>query len=776
MPLSIRFRRWILAGLVLVMTLNQLAHHHREFWDQQESPSTMEQAVLLSSLSRVSEHKSLTIEAPSSATADTINGVPKILWLYWDQGLKHLEELGLSASPNKYQADYACVKAWELLHPTWDIRIVDQAQAMQLAPKFARLASIRRNDTAVDESKICQTKLSNMFRVEVLSLYGGVYTDTSICPIRPLDDFLPQLVDPNGFYVPHLFNVAGAMNRWQLAQFERCNIHGSTAPSSYHGSMKKKPELAESARMFSNFFMVAPPGHFLMQRLGQAYFTQLLETARSIPDNVDVCDHLPYFIFHCTFIRTLLRDPQVEQRWVDFRNWVQRDNGEHMGEGICFGGSKHSKISRNINHTLTKCPAVKKQTGRFLDYVKSRAYLNDIQTRPWERKHNNTPNAQSSSLSWDTNQQDIRAHQNKSMVPHPKLLAHQDNNTVTAAIGKHWILPNVLLAGVPKAGTTAIYAYLKKHFGTKDFSMPTEDRPLCLSRPVSQHTDKEPHFFDSFYDKGVSFYSSLYEHCTTASSSSSSSSSSSFRPLIVDATPDSFSRATHIGAFYHTFATRKQRRALKIIMVLREPMARELSWYHHMEYEYKHSVSADQRPFYTKTIESASSNPTMGNRSTTTLQTFHEHMETTVWPKLTNHSQPSPDPYAYALYAHWLQQWFVEFRRPQQILLIHYDELKRNARHAMRRIQDFLNLPPPPLHERRRHRLLVPYANVKRDPNLHTPSCSVKQEWLDRLEPYNQQLYQLVAENPGPAMEQRPFPHFTPPPSCQGGQGINETL
>jgi len=87
---------------------------------------------------------------------------------------------------SKYSADYHCVQAWLKLNPNWDIRILDKAEAMKLAPKYAILA----NDTT---GRINKVKASNVLLLELLTLYGSVWSDTSNCPFRPLDNFVPSM-------------------------------------------------------------------------------------------------------------------------------------------------------------------------------------------------------------------------------------------------------------------------------------------------------------------------------------------------------------------------------------------------------------------------------------------------------------------------------------------------------------------------------------------------------------------------------------------------------
>ena len=77
-------------------------------------------------------------------------------------------------------------------------------------------------------------------------------------------------------------------------------------------------------------------------------------------------------------------------------------------------------------------------------------------------------------------------------------------------------LPNFLLVGAQKAGTTATYAYLRKQEGVcGTFTDPNGDNR------------KETHFFDktSDFKLGLEHYSSKFSHCDSSK-------------LILDATPN----------------------------------------------------------------------------------------------------------------------------------------------------------------------------------------------------------------------------------------------
>ena len=326
-----------------------------------------------------------------------------------------------------------------------------------------------------------------------------------------------------------------------------------------------------------------------------------------------------------------------------------------------------------------------------------------------------------------------------------------------------WILPNVLLAGVQKSGTTAVFEYLRRTFGSRNTSTPTHDHPLCIARilPGMRHyQNKEPHFFnDVSFRKGVSYYSSLYEHCQPQSPSPE------FTPLILDATPNSFTRADRIAHFYKTHATPEQFRSLKILIILREPVRRELSWYHHMERDIKKHLQKhlpDQAlPTYVRSLRRP--NTTDSKNETTiapSLITFEERMNQSILPTLINGRGPNRD--FYSVYARWVKEWFLHFDRSQQILLLSYDELKTNPQRFVERLHAFLQQPPPKEESTgsSRNRAVVPPANSIHAKDQDMPSCELQKKWYDIFEPYSQEFYKLLNASSGPPMEQSPFPPF----------------
>jgi Sulfotransferase domain len=106
----------------------------------------------------------------------------------------------------------------------------------------------------------------------------------------------------------------------------------------------------------------------------------------------------------------------------------------------------------------------------------------------------------------------------------------------------------------------------------------------------------------------------------------------------------------------------------------------------------------------------------------------------------------------YGYYAHWLKKWSKLFDRKRQILVLSFTELVQHPQRLLRRIHDFLDLPQTiPLELTREN------TNEKKTP---PPPCKDQLEMAKYFEGPNRELYKFLEDNPGPVVEQRPFPKF----------------
>ena len=272
-------------------------------------------------------------------------------------------------------------------------------------------------------------------------------------------------------------------------------------------------------------------------------------------------------------------------------------------------------------------------------------------------------------------------------------------------------LPNLFIAGAQKGGTSTIHTRLSPLVcEPKVFP---EDKVLLDDGLILRQ--KEVHFFDDGrrYHSGVDFYRARYSNCT--------------KFYAVDSTPDYLPLPQRIREFYEQHGNASE---LKIILSLREPVAREISMYHNMV----------RQRFALR----AWASPVLGKNDT--VRTFEEYVRQYLFQRKNFHN-------SYGNYARWIPGWLDNFDR-SQILIVAYDELKRNSTSFWNRIETFLDVKIPPAES-------TGVVNPSRpsDP----VSCELQQELSTRYQASTEQLYKLLEQNPGPSMEQRPFPRFRQP-------------
>ena len=270
------------------------------------------------------------------------------------------------------------------------------------------------------------------------------------------------------------------------------------------------------------------------------------------------------------------------------------------------------------------------------------------------------------------------------------------------------IVPNVLLIGAQKAGTTTVAHWL--------FSL----NSMCKAQRFENeppHYRKEVHFFNKQdrFTHGKEFYARRFEHCGSSE-------------FVIDATPVYARVATRIGDFYRQLRMISSPFGhisnLKVMMILREPVSRELSAYNHMKHTY---------------------NGVTGNSSLTLKRNYSSFDEYVGEDNLSDLGH----------YSTQLRQWFHALSR-EQILILSYDELKGDPTTFQRRIIDFLGLPLNSLKSKMKSK------NEKSFPGKESVlSCQTRDKLGVRFQPHNEDLYALLTQNPGPPMEQKPFPEFT---------------
>lgn len=298
-------------------------------------------------------------------------------------------------------------------------------------------------------------------------------------------------------------------------------------------------------------------------------------------------------------------------------------------------------------------------------------------------------------------------------------------------------IPNLLIVGTQKAGTTSLYAYLS-------------DKPYVCT-PTSfegepRHFRKEVHFFDKQkrFNAGLQFYQRRFAHCQKQKRNMAGDRGIRY---LLDTTPGYVKFATRVHEIYQQAGTQDHGQ-LKVILTVRNPVHREISIYNHMMGDIL--THPEGPPRWAKA--------TLTNRTDGRLLTFAQHARLVT---------ENPQRYgSQNLYARWLREWTRFFDR-SQILVLSFDELQRDRPSFLRRLHAFLQLPPHDDGKPAR----IPHINAKNAhwrgdktdksaPMDQSVPCVLQDSLAARLTPHNDAFYQWMQQHPGPVSEQRPFPRF----------------
>lgn len=298
-------------------------------------------------------------------------------------------------------------------------------------------------------------------------------------------------------------------------------------------------------------------------------------------------------------------------------------------------------------------------------------------------------------------------------------------------------LPDILLIGAQKAGSTSLANWLF-HCG------------ICSPRVFDDEPKfyrKEVHYFDDDgrYEQGTSFYAQRFAHCGPSTSSTGTSTGSS-EHLAMDATPATMLYADRVRRTYEEWDGGSMVDRVKILVVLREPSARELSWYNHVTYKCRSGVDDSGRNY-------THSHCYNYGRS---ISSYSEYVNQVTLKSLDVATTKRSD-LCRGYYAYLLKEWIQQFDR-RQILILGYDEMVQNDEALAQRVQSFLGLDPLQSPGR------IESRNAKENEyKVRQASCDMQHQLDSVFGPLNEALYELLENNPGPDMEQRPFPRFMSP-------------
>ena len=208
-------------------------------------------------------------------------------------------------------------------------------------------------------------------------------------------------------------------------------------------------------------------------------------------------------------------------------------------------------------------------------------------------------------------------------------------------------LPDFLIIGAQKAGTTALYAYLRQH-------------PAITGPPW-----KEVSYFDRQYRRGPGWYrgnfpNRLYLRRARARTGAT--------PVVGEASP---------SYVFHPFAPERVAAlvpGVRLIVLVRNPIDRALSHYHH-------EVALGREPLSFEDALDAEEARMQGELERMRDPSYFSH----AW---WNHTYASR-----GLYAEQLQRWLELFAR-ERLLVLPTDDLGTHPAETYGRVLEFLGAPP----------------------------------------------------------------------------------
>ena len=367
------------------------------------------------------------------------------IWMYWDKGLAHLR----SQTSGKYATDALCVEAWRTLYPEgggddggggrWEARLLDGAAARELAPAFAELWDHPHR------KRLHAATLSDLLRVELLSRYGGVWADTSVCPTRRLEAWLPEaLAAREGLLFQYM--EPAAMTMPALKRFATC--HEDEGISS------------QDARSIRTFFVaVSHPHNKIIDAWHEAQHEWMLRRA-----NCDACQHgrYPYFISHCLLTVLRIKNPTLE---AHFQRIFTADAAHPLPYQVCIVWEEDTWSFAKHRDTCSyykkpqRNPALKK-------YIMSPEYMEDIRGLP---KASNRPKSSNGSTTPHEARQTAAAKGagGEGVAPRDAatLLFRPIDGPMAVAREEaqghgRFCRPNYFTIGTRKGGTTSFHRYL----------------------------------------------------------------------------------------------------------------------------------------------------------------------------------------------------------------------------------------------------------------------------------------------------------------------------
>jgi hypothetical protein len=124
------------------------------------------------------------------------NKIPKKIWMIWFQGFEQSPEIIKE-----------CRSSWERHNPDWEIIYLDS----NTIHDYIEVKEF------TDNKNMSIQALSNIFRLELLKKYGGVWADATLYCTKPLENWIFEAVEESGYFAFSKPGYDRMLSSWFMA-------------------------------------------------------------------------------------------------------------------------------------------------------------------------------------------------------------------------------------------------------------------------------------------------------------------------------------------------------------------------------------------------------------------------------------------------------------------------------------------------------------------------------------------------------------------------------
>lgn len=115
----------------------------------------------------------------------------KLIWMCWFQGIDD------KSMPDLNQL---CIKKWKELNQDCNVNILTNDTISDFVPEYFEI--VKNSPHRSNPAK------SDLLRILLLSKFGGTWADASVYPMKPLSEFLSEVLNDTGFFAYRTFGYS----------------------------------------------------------------------------------------------------------------------------------------------------------------------------------------------------------------------------------------------------------------------------------------------------------------------------------------------------------------------------------------------------------------------------------------------------------------------------------------------------------------------------------------------------------------------------------------